>query len=185
MICKIVQAGQSVGAGVAVVFACTDNLAVLSDAGAAVTFAFRSTRDTEVVTGVVGWTPTVITPATLVASGKYCQNRGGAGGSNYFSVNVGPDNLGACTNLVAASTECGNFFSYGAVDGWCDCVPCDVTSCTQATHAGYSAYSIDSSHQACPAMTLTGVALAPTTNVSGSTPTKITFQVLLLLLLLL
>jgi hypothetical protein len=51
-----------------------------------------------------------------------CFNRGGVGGSNQFSKNVGSRNPQACANYVHSVQGCGSWFSYGFLDGWCDCV---------------------------------------------------------------
>eukprot|EP00662_Eupelagonemidae_sp_cell21_P019183 gene19183-56588_t len=42
------------------------------------------------------------------------------------SKNVGPNNIAACESHVRGirtTGGCGDYFSYGAGDGWCDCVP--------------------------------------------------------------
>jgi len=59
----------------------------------------------------------------LQAAGSLCLNRGGVGGSNAYSENVGERNIGACASRVAATPGCGRWFNYGNLDGWCDCVP--------------------------------------------------------------
>jgi len=114
--------------------------------------------------------------SNLLGASKYCSNRGGSGGSNSMSVNVGGSNLAACTAAVAANSMCGSFFSYGIVDGFCDCVPCGETSCTQQAFANYNAYSIETSYQACPALAGTSIALAALSfPVESTTPAEITF----------
>lgn len=50
-----VQSGQSVGAGVAILFTCTSDLGPFASTGTTVTFSFQSSRDS-IVTGVAGWT---------------------------------------------------------------------------------------------------------------------------------
>eukprot|EP00931_Biecheleriopsis_adriatica_P096474 TRINITY_DN7011_c0_g1_i1.p1 TRINITY_DN7011_c0_g1~~TRINITY_DN7011_c0_g1_i1.p1 ORF type:complete len:487 (+),score=49.23 TRINITY_DN7011_c0_g1_i1:47-1507(+) len=67
-----VASAQSVGAGVALVFTCTSNLAALGTSGTVVTFTFESYQDVTQVTGVTGWTvnPTPTpTPTPGVVSG--------------------------------------------------------------------------------------------------------------------
>eukprot|EP00931_Biecheleriopsis_adriatica_P101905 TRINITY_DN76954_c0_g1_i1.p1 TRINITY_DN76954_c0_g1~~TRINITY_DN76954_c0_g1_i1.p1 ORF type:complete len:734 (-),score=98.33 TRINITY_DN76954_c0_g1_i1:18-2189(-) len=171
-----VQSGQSVAGAVSLVFTCTDNFAALASAGTLVTFTFQSSSDTDPVAGVTGWQTVATVATTLLASGKYCSNRGGSGGSTVMSVNVGLNNLPGCASAVSANTECSNFFSYGASDGWCDCVPCDGTTCTQLTHAVYNAYSIASSFQACPPMTATSADLMPSSAYEFTTPSAIVFS---------
>jgi len=83
-------------------------------------------------------------PATiyeLQASGAYCANRGGIGGSNQFSSYQG--NVEACAAHVRETDGCGVWFSYGG--GWCDCVPQDSGACTATTFGGYNVYVL----QAC------------------------------------
>ena len=58
---------------------------------------------------------------TAVDAGAYCGNRGGVGGSNSMSTNLG--SLAACAAFVRGNADCGAAFSYAAADGWCDCVP--------------------------------------------------------------
>lgn len=76
-----------------------------------------------------------------------CYNRGGVGGSNTYSVNKG--NLQECAAYVAANTACGQEFSFGKRDGWCDCVPKSKGPCTFYTDSGteanaYSVYTLGS-----------------------------------------
>jgi len=76
----------------------------------------------------------------LVASNHYCSNRGGVGGNNKFSKNVGADNLEACYKYVSSVGECGPFFDYGTTDGWCDCVKATDSNCIQAHSGAYAVY---------------------------------------------
>jgi len=57
-----------------------------------------------------------------------CLNRGGVGGSNVYSVNK--PNVQQCAVSVASNPACGNEFSFGKKDGWCDCVPKGRGPCT-------------------------------------------------------
>lgn len=113
--------------------------------------------------------------ATLLGS-AYCSNRGGTSSSNVFAINVGTNNLAACTAAVAANNHCSNFFSYGASAGNCDCVPCGQTSCTQVADGGQAAYSIESSYQACPAVSSRSVSIAPATAYETQAPTQLTLS---------
>ena len=80
--------------------------------------------------------------AALVTSNKYCSNRGGAGGSNQYSKNVGGNNMAACEAFVLSTPDCGRWFDYGVSDGWCDCVPKSASSCTENSAAGYNVYHL-------------------------------------------
>ena len=60
-----VQSSQSVGAGVAVVFACSSNLAPLEGAGLEVSFTFASSADADAVADVAGWNPVVRVTGTM------------------------------------------------------------------------------------------------------------------------
>lgn len=93
-----------------------------------------------------------------------CHNRGGVGGSNQFSKNVGPNNPQACADYVDSVPGCGRFFSYGAVHGWCDCVkqenePCKLTDKGSAALGQYAVYELQRvvfEKQADPALCLNG-----------------------------
>merc|ERR1712008_464117 len=71
-----------------------------------------------------------------------CGNRGGLGGSNSFSEKK--KNLQECAAAVARNSDCGPEFSFGKIDGWCDCVPRGSGSCTFFTDDGTKsqAYSV-------------------------------------------
>jgi len=76
-----------------------------------------------------------------------CLNRGGVGGNNVYSTNK--NNLQECAVSVAANTACGQEFSFGKRDGWCDCVPSGKGPCTYHTDSGtqanaYSVYTLAS-----------------------------------------
>jgi hypothetical protein len=77
--------------------------------------------------------------ATKKSQNQFCSNRGGAGGSNKYSTNVGGNNLQACVDYVASTVGCGIWFNYGMIDGWCDCVP-DTTACSYEDYSGYAVY---------------------------------------------
>jgi len=88
----------------------------------------------------------VTSPLNLIAENYLCQNRGGFGGRNGMSKNVGAKNLAACAAYVKGNKKCGPFFDYGFKDGWCDCVQVGKGQCKFYTDAGtqksqYSTYS--------------------------------------------
>jgi len=113
--------------------------------------------------------------ATLLSASKYCSNRGGSGAGNSFSVSVGASNLAGCATAVAANTLCSNFFNYGTIDGYCDCVPCGATSCTQTAFANYNTYSIETSYQACPSLAASSITL-PSFPVESTVSSEIQFS---------
>jgi len=76
-----------------------------------------------------------------------CENRGGAGGCNSFSVNKAK--LQECAAAVVANPRCGLEFSSGKKDGWCDCVASGAGLCKFFTDANtklqpYSVYTLQS-----------------------------------------
>jgi len=63
-----------------------------------------------------------------------CLNRGGVGGAAPYSANK--PTVQACAAHVAAQPQCGQEFSYGGLDHWCDCVPSGKGPCTYYTDDG-------------------------------------------------
>eukprot|EP00931_Biecheleriopsis_adriatica_P101434 TRINITY_DN76572_c0_g1_i1.p1 TRINITY_DN76572_c0_g1~~TRINITY_DN76572_c0_g1_i1.p1 ORF type:complete len:1189 (+),score=190.04 TRINITY_DN76572_c0_g1_i1:44-3610(+) len=117
---------------------------------------------------------------TMIANGNYCSNRGGVAGNSLHSVNVGGSQQAACAQLVAENGACSNYYSYGFVDGWCDCVPCDGTSCDLVADPGYDAYLLDTTYQACVAMAAASVVKEPSSHyMEESVPTKLELRMTL------
>jgi len=71
-----------------------------------------------------------------------CLNRGGVGGGTDLSVNKA--DVQQCAAAVAKNKRCGNEFSFGQHDGWCDCVPKEDGPCTWYTddNTKLQAYSV-------------------------------------------
>jgi len=78
----------------------------------------------------------VTSPLNLIAENYLCANRGGFGGRNGMSKNVGVRNLKACAAYVKGNKKCGPFFNYGWKDGWCDCVQLGKGQCKFFTDKG-------------------------------------------------
>lgn len=77
-----------------------------------------------------------------------CLNRGGVGG-NPAAYSANMPTVQACAARVAAEPLCGEEFSYGGLDHWCDCVPVGKGPCTYYTDAGtqqnqYNVYTLAS-----------------------------------------
>ena len=70
-------------------------------------------------------------------SSTYCSNRPCSGGACTESVHAAT--AAACAAAVDANPRCGRGFSYGSIDGWCDCAPVGHT-CHTARAPGYTAY---------------------------------------------
>jgi len=70
----------------------------------------------------------------------YCANRGGTGGSNDFSTNVGLNNLDDCVLYVKGVPNCSSTFNYNPGNGWCDCVPWSAGACKPSGEPGASVY---------------------------------------------
>jgi len=68
----------------------------------------------------------------------YCSNRGGRSGQNKFSTKV--QSLAECVAYVKNVPECGQWFDYGVLDGWCDCVKATDGNCTPAQWDHYNTY---------------------------------------------
>jgi len=77
-----------------------------------------------------------------VADWVYCSNRGGQGGRNVYTKNVGANNVNACADYVKRTPECGNDFNYGLRDGWCDCVPMHKGPCNVYPYRAEEQYSV-------------------------------------------
>jgi len=76
-----------------------------------------------------------------------CLNRGGIGGNNQYSKNVGKNNPQACADYVHHTQGCGRWFDYGTRDGWCDCVKdtsggCHLTASGNSAAYGYGVYTV-------------------------------------------
>lgn len=79
---------------------------------------------------------------SVVHRDAYCHNRGGVGGSNEYSINVGANDAAACASHAASTDGCGEWFSYGQQDGWCDCVKEVDGPCDPSTFGGYNVYKL-------------------------------------------
>jgi len=96
------------------------------------------------------WKLTKLSEAPLLSlqvEHAYCTNRGGIGGSNKYSKNVGKNNIEACAAHVKSTDGCGEWFDYGITDGWCDCVPLESGNCTSAGYSGYNVYLLQAASE--------------------------------------
>jgi len=79
----------------------------------------------------------VVKEVHLVHENQYCINRGGTGGENQFSRQVGGNDLVACISYLKTVADCGFAFGYNFHYGWCSCVPASAGACLNA-------YEVDS-----------------------------------------
>jgi len=82
----------------------------------------------------------VLTEVLLQHKDSYCANRGGNGGANQFTTDVGTNNLVGCVSFVKGVADCGFAFNYDPAGGWCDCVPASTGACQVASAANYRVY---------------------------------------------